>query len=154
MPKVDMGDVSLQIPDAWKTQSAVFSLTSADVGAGSGFNANIVLSRDRVAPGQTLSAYAADTLKKLREAGVPVKTDPAARRTIKLRDGNAALIVEHRVKGPGGHAIRQMQLVTFYGDDVLVLTASEVDGEPFEKLRPTLEAGLASVVCRAAPKKK
>ena len=137
MSMYTMNDAELDIPEAWTDQSVnVFSASSAPP-----VPMSLVITRDRLGPGQELAEFAEVKLGELESQLDSFKV--IEKRQVEVA-GQVALEAEIRWSSKQG-PVHQRQVYIDHGQKVLVLTAtaagtiSEAYAEQFDQILATLK---------------
>jgi hypothetical protein len=136
MRRFQFNDVSFEAPADWMDLS-IITLAGSDSKT---FQPNIVITRED-APAGSLKAYAHSQIPEVKRQ---VKShELVSERAEKI--GNAdGYVLEHRMKTPEGHAVRQLQYFAKSGSDVIVISLTCAEQE-LKMRRKVLDGIVASM---------
>lgn len=98
------------------------------------FQSNIIVTMEQVDRRETPESYVQRQIDELRRAGVS-RREAAPPQTITLSGGLEGYLTEQVITGVEGEHVHQMQLVTIKNGSAHTLIASQLDGDPFERMR-------------------
>lgn len=142
MPKVKFGSFSLEIPAEWTLSTIILAGPLSEeipsdprmpTRTSRPFQSNIVLTLEKVAEDTTPKIYVDKQISGLIQAGV--SREEVAFEEVKLVSNIDGILTEQIIEGGGGEEVCQLQLVVITGGIAYTVIASQLVGEPFEKMR-------------------
>jgi len=134
MRRFQFNDVSFEAPSDWMDLS-IITLAGSDSKT---FQPNIVITRED-APAGSLKAYAHSQISDVKRQ---VKSHELVGERSERIGASDGYVLEHRMRTPDGHAVRQLQYFVKSGSDVVVVSLTCAEQEL--KLRKKMLDGIVS----------
>ena len=136
MRRFQFNDVSFEAPADWMDLS-IITLAGSDSKT---FQTNIVITRED-APAGSLKAYAHSQIGDVKRQ---VKSHELVGERAEKIGSTEGYVLEHRMRTPDGHSVRQLQYFVKSGSDVVVISLTCAEQE-LKVRRQMLEGIVASM---------
>jgi hypothetical protein len=152
MLRLSFGAFSLEVASDWTLSTVILTgpvekappdMRVLSVMPPKQFQQNIVVTMEQVSASETPEGYAKKQLEGLLKAGVS-RLGAAPPERVKLNSGLDGLLTDQVIMGAEGQWVHQIQLMSIKDGTAFTVIASQLDGEPYQRVRDTFRKILLS----------
>jgi hypothetical protein len=153
MNRLAFPGMSLEIPSGWRLTTMILTGPEQEPDAdpqmltanpSQPFQSNIIMTAEPVGDEETAESYIRKQQEGLLRAAL-TRRDAAPPEKVTLSDGHDGLLTEQVLMVPEGGWVRQLQLMTLKDGVAYTVIASQLEGEPFRRMREAFRNILLSL---------